>query len=228
MLGVWSDATDEYDSVFDLVRDPDGHTGYTGVYHEQDAAWGGPTGQYRCDFHGPLTDEESTAWSPIYLWATPDYVGPQMALAFKPVDGYVPPSNRTYTVELLYVPPGVNGAPPVGTRWTIVPLNQTQLPVPAFRTNDPLTSYRFSFTISRVPDPCAAAVVGDSNCDGVVDFDDIDPFVAALTGEAAWQNALGGTPTCLYQCVNDINGDGVVNFADIDPFVQALSGDQGL
>lgn len=63
-----------------------------------------------------------------------------------------------------------------------------------------------------------SACLGDTNCDGAVNFSDIDPFVARLgcpssnpgcnTG-CAWQNA-------------DINGDGSVTFADIDPFVGTL------
>jgi hypothetical protein len=55
---------------------------------------------------------------------------------------------------------------------------------------------------------------GDFNCDGKIDFQDIDPFVAVLSGGACCD------PTG-YNC--DVNGDGVVNFADIDPFVALLS-----
>lgn len=59
--------------------------------------------------------------------------------------------------------------------------------------------------------------LGDVNCDGKVDFKDIDPFVARLgcPGPAScdtgcpWQNA-------------DINSSGSVTFADIDPFVGTL------
>jgi hypothetical protein len=62
---------------------------------------------------------------------------------------------------------------------------------------------------------------GDSNCDGSVDFDDIDCFVAALIGEDAWDNC-GGTPGCDYSGANDINEDGSVDFDDIDGFVECL------
>lgn len=65
---------------------------------------------------------------------------------------------------------------------------------------------------------------GDCNCDGQVDFKDIDPFVAALGGEAQWLTFLGGNPPCNYLCAADTNKDGVVNFRDIDPFVACLSG----
>ncbi len=55
---------------------------------------------------------------------------------------------------------------------------------------------------------------GDTNCDGNIDFNDIDPFVAALSGGAC----CDGTG---YNC--DINGDGQVDFNDIDPFVALLT-----
>ncbi len=64
-------------------------------------------------------------------------------------------------------------------------------------------------------------VPGDMNCDGAVNFDDIDPFVAALSGEEAY---LAEYPDCLW--VNaDADLDGSVDFDDIDPFVALLSGD---
>ena len=61
---------------------------------------------------------------------------------------------------------------------------------------------------------------GDMNCDGVVDFGDINPFVLALTDPALYSrtfrscNILNG----------DVNGDGLVDFGDINPFVGLLSG----
>ena len=61
---------------------------------------------------------------------------------------------------------------------------------------------------------------GDMNCDGVINFADINPFVLALTGQAAYQAAF---PDCDYLNA-DINGDGLVDFADINPFVALLSG----
>lgn len=65
------------------------------------------------------------------------------------------------------------------------------------------------------------ALCGDSNCDGVINTGDIDPFVEALlNGEAAWDALIGGA-TCPF-LNNDINGDGVVNTGDIDPFVAEL------
>jgi hypothetical protein len=71
-----------------------------------------------------------------------------------------------------------------------------------------------------VPDECESGLLGDLNCDGLVNAFDIDPFVLALTDPAAYQAAH---PDC--QLMNaDINGDGLVNAFDIDPFVVLLTG----
>ncbi len=76
--------------------------------------------------------------------------------------------------------------------------------------------------------PCPQPPVGcpgDSDCDGDVDFDDIDFFVAALSGEQAWIDlhiaVFGQPPTCPYSN-NDVNGVDGVNFDDIDAFVAAI------
>ncbi|MEW6249757.1 MAG: right-handed parallel beta-helix repeat-containing protein [Planctomycetota bacterium] len=69
-------------------------------------------------------------------------------------------------------------------------------------------------------DEFGAAVPGDCNCDGRVNFDDINWFVLALTDPAGYGTAL---PTCN-PITADVNSDGVVNFDDINPFVAALSG----
>lgn len=64
----------------------------------------------------------------------------------------------------------------------------------------------------------AAMVLGDLNCDGRVDFFDIDPFVQLLGDPAGWQAANPGCNLLNGDC----NGDGVVDFHDIDPFVACL------
>ena len=63
-------------------------------------------------------------------------------------------------------------------------------------------------------------VPGDLNCDGSIDFGDINPFILALTDPAAWQEAY---PTCPL-ANGDINADGALDFGDINPFVALLSG----
>lgn len=60
---------------------------------------------------------------------------------------------------------------------------------------------------------------GDLNCDGSIDFGDINPFVLILADPAAWQAAY---PNCPWQN-GDINGDGSVAFTDINPFIALLS-----
>ncbi len=61
--------------------------------------------------------------------------------------------------------------------------------------------------------------VGDQNCDGLVDFGDINPFVLALTNPAGYATAF---PYC--DIMNgDINADGFVDFGDINPFVRLLT-----
>jgi hypothetical protein len=61
---------------------------------------------------------------------------------------------------------------------------------------------------------------GDLNCDGVVDFGDINPFVLYLSQYGVWQNTY---PDCDPR-VGDINGDGTYpSFGDINPFVALLT-----
>jgi hypothetical protein len=64
-------------------------------------------------------------------------------------------------------------------------------------------------------------VVGDLNCDGAVNFGDINPFVLYLSNFSGWQATyLDCRPE-----VGDINGDGIYpSFGDINPFVALLSG----
>jgi len=59
---------------------------------------------------------------------------------------------------------------------------------------------------------------GDLNCDGAVDFDDINPFVTALVSRANYEAAF---PNCRW-LNGDIDGNGTVDFDDINPFVACL------
>ncbi len=68
---------------------------------------------------------------------------------------------------------------------------------------------------------CAAApLTGDLNCDGAIDFDDINPFVAALSGALPYYAQF---PDCNWPNA-DCNADGAVDFDDINPFVAILAG----
>lgn len=74
-------------------------------------------------------------------------------------------------------------------------------------------------TVMSDPAELTISMPCDANCDGVVDFDDINAFVAALSGEAGWS----ATHDCDFMCANDVNGDGTVDFEDINPFVACLA-----
>ena len=63
-------------------------------------------------------------------------------------------------------------------------------------------------------------LAGDVNCDGLINFGDIDPFVLAITDSSAYAAQY---PDCNIVSA-DVNGDGLVNFGDIDPFVALLTG----
>jgi predicted outer membrane repeat protein len=62
-------------------------------------------------------------------------------------------------------------------------------------------------------------LVGDVNCNGVLGFDDINPFVIRLSNPTAYALAYPDCPDAN----GDINGSGTVDFADINPFVAALT-----
>jgi len=64
--------------------------------------------------------------------------------------------------------------------------------------------------------------VGDLNCDGQVDFGDINPFVLYLSNYGGW---VAANPGCS-PLNGDINGDGTYgggSFGDINPFVACLA-----
>jgi len=79
----------------------------------------------------------------------------------------------------------------------------------------------YMFANGRDFGPPAPGVAGDLNCDGAVDFADINPFVLYLTDFAGWQVTYPGCPA-----VNgDVNSDGQYpSFTDINAFTMLLSG----
>jgi len=71
----------------------------------------------------------------------------------------------------------------------------------------------------------ARSPLGDLNCDGVVDFLDIDAFVLALTSAGnpdPFDGYYAGWPDCN-PMLADINADRAVNLFDIDPFAELLT-----
>lgn len=229
-LGIWSDATDGYDADFDVPAVHCIGSGNAMTYHiNGQNGWTGPTNFYVVDARAPLTPQESKTFAPIYVWVGPTYTNPTMTLEVEADDVLIPPADRTYTLELLYVPPGITGAPPVHTVWPLSLTAPFQLTLPAWPTDDGLTGYQFALHFSAA-DLCYGQQRGDSNCDGLVTFADIDYFVVALGGQLDWEELYrdqhqGADPPKDYLCVNDANGDGLVTFADIDSFVALLGGD---
>jgi hypothetical protein len=64
------------------------------------------------------------------------------------------------------------------------------------------------------PNDCPPCT-GDLNCDGTVNFGDINPFVLILSNFQVWQQTYSG---CPWQN-GDIDGNGSPGFEDINPFV---------
>jgi hypothetical protein len=77
-----------------------------------------------------------------------------------------------------------------------------------------------------IPDECEMPPVcpGDGNCDGRIDWRDIDYFVAAQNDNvAAWTAMFAPAPPPCPFANNDANMDGTVNWRDIDPFVALMN-----
>ena len=63
------------------------------------------------------------------------------------------------------------------------------------------------------------ASYGDLNCDGVIDFDDISPFVHTVGADPLTWNLAH--PRCHWLNA-DCDGNGYVDFGDINPFMALL------
>jgi hypothetical protein len=128
-------------------------------------------------------------------------------------------------------------------RYTTDPLGTFRTPVIQQTSNAGDTSARWGDYSAVSPDPAASNVLwahheynlggnwrtwvaqfmlsrGDTNCDGLVDFGDINPFVLALSNPALYAATYPGCPLEN----RDVNGDGTCNFGDINPFVAILAG----
>lgn len=221
LVGSWTGASDGYD-YYDQTFPPLSDIAYMAVYHEADGAWGGPAGAYSVDRRAPFAADVTKTWSPLVVWCDPNCAEDVIYIELVPYRYGPPPADRDYTLELTQLPAGVTDAPAVGTSWTLDPAKDFHLELPAFPTKDPLAGYHFTLTMGA-PDPCAGALRGDANCDGEVNFFDIDPFVQALAGPSAWA-AVVDASACQFNCVNDINGDSAVDVADIDAFIVCLTG----
>ncbi len=158
-MGVWSDATDGWDDRIDTVISRVGE-GFSGIYHmNEPGVWEGPTGFYRTDHRKPMESDSSKTWDSLYVWAGSSYAEDSMYLSI--IDDLVhpPPAERNYSLKLLQVPDGMEGAPPVGTVWNIPLGPGSTLELPTYRTTNGLESYRFAFTMSEVPEPATMSLV---------------------------------------------------------------------
>jgi hypothetical protein len=90
---------------------------------------------------------------------------------------------------------------------------------PRFKVTDALNRSDEE-TLTLVIDPNCPFTTGDMDCDGDVDFDDINPFVLAIQDPQGYQAAY---PNCNW-LNGDTDGDGDVDFDDINGFVALLSG----
>ncbi|MBN2563245.1 MAG: PEP-CTERM sorting domain-containing protein [Phycisphaerae bacterium] len=161
MLGVRSDATDGWDAELDYLIGTAG-TGFAGVYHEYDPeGWLGDTGFYRTDYRSLLAPDEGMSWESLYVWADPSYPEEEESMYFSMVSDstYPPPPDRRYLLHLVSVPDGVSGAPDEGTVWELLLDEVLTLDLPTYRTTNGLDGYRFSFTITAVPEPTTIGLV---------------------------------------------------------------------
>ena len=159
-MGVWSDATDGYDPNFENLV-PFNELGYVGVYHAYDPPdWEGETGYYYQDYRAPVDDDKGVVWRPLTVWATPDYAENTMFMALQADTLFSPPDDREYFLELVFVPEGISGAPPVGTKWKVPAEGPFNVELPTYRSATGEGAYRFAFSMSPViPEPGGAALL---------------------------------------------------------------------
>jgi hypothetical protein len=163
-LGVKPNATDGYDPAYDISNNFY-DAGHAAIFHnDTEPGWNGPKDMYRKDYRAPLAPGASKTWGPIFVWALEEYYQqPTMVFGFEPDLAAVPPTDWTYTVELLYVPSGIAGAPAVGTAWDVDPTasaRELEITVPTFYASDGFNGYQFAFTMTRpVPEPATIALL---------------------------------------------------------------------
>jgi hypothetical protein len=81
--------------------------------------------------------------------------------------------------------------------------------------NAVLADFHFNVTLRYLHNPFQCA---DMNNDGSVNFGDINPFVLALQGDAAFYQRY---PNGIWTA-GDINEDGFVDFDDLNPFIDCV------
>ena len=116
-------------------------------------------------------------------------------------------SESAWSYQLYDIAGAADGQPAVFLRWTMG-TTDSSVTYPGWNIDD---IELWALTPARL---------GDLNCDSSIDFDDINPFVLALSGPDAYYAQY---PDCNHWTA-DMDGNGAVDFDDINPFVDALGG----
>ncbi len=164
------------------------------------------------DFQSVPGAVEQRSWDSLYVWAYPTYASETMHFS---LSGRVArcgdhaarvtpgPTERRYLLQLLHVPAIVSGAPPVGAVWDLPLSGDFTLALPAYRSTNGLTGYRFSFTITE-----ASTLMGDFDRNDDVDLDDYAVLVACKTGPGEVPGSGSVTVrACLNAFDSDLDGD---------------------
>jgi hypothetical protein len=126
-------------------------------------------------------------------------------------DSFWPATPEPATTGVL--PPGAAAALEVTVALPVDPgPASTDLLLSARASTDGGTRAFATVTVTRTP-------LGDLDCDGIVGFLDINPFVLALSNPDAYAAAF---PNCN-RAAADCNSDGAVDFGDINSFVALLA-----
>ncbi len=131
-------------------------------------------------------------WSPIW-----QHIGPAV-------------SPTAWSLRTATLSPAADDEPAVYVRWVLGPTDAT-ITYPGWNIDD-------VEVWGRVAPALPAA--GDMDCDGALDFADINLFVLALTDPAAYAIDQPGCDVL----VADVNDNGSAGFDDINPFVALFTG----
>ncbi len=124
------------------------------------------------------------------------FANPQWSGAFWPAESF-PTIYRTAKAQRLFLYPGTVPGVATGAR-----------AMRALLSDSDSARWRAAITEGRV------FARGDCNWDGVVNFNDLNPFVRELSAPGASRREF---------CPADLNADGRVDAADINPFVSLLT-----
>lgn len=126
-----------------------------------------------------------------------------------------------------------------GTDWTVVwegsgemtdnAWSEQELDISAIADDQPAVQVRWGYQVGTAAwaysgwniddiEFWGSLQTGDMNCDGSVNFDDISPFVIALSGEQAYYQVW---PGCRWENA-DCDYDGDVDFDDISAFIACI------